>query len=209
MAATFLTEHSLPNQQHGAFFYKASCLIYPLYLTVAARASLLRWPATAAALVYTGLVLAMAWILPLFPARPLLAPIYNPVDHMVPPAFPLLLVAPAVATDLLVRRLGAGRGRWWRDWLLAPVLGAAFLGVFLAVQWHVAEFLISPAAENRLFVGNRFYTYFDKVGDWRYQFWRVDPEGLTVKEAGIALLLAILSARSGLAVGNWMAKVKR
>jgi hypothetical protein len=48
-----------------------------------------------------AIVCALVWLLPLFPARPLTAPIHNPTDHMMPPAFPLLLVAPAVVVDWL------------------------------------------------------------------------------------------------------------
>jgi hypothetical protein len=66
--------------------------------------------ATKAALVFMLIVLGLAWILPLFPATPRLGPIYNPVTLMVPPAFPLLLVFPALAVDvfmLLDRKLRA------------------------------------------------------------------------------------------------------
>ena len=208
MAATFLTERSLPNQQHAASFYRASSIVYPLFLTVAARTTSLRWPATAAAAVYMALVLAMAWILPLFPARPLLAPIYNPVDRMVPPAFPLFLVAPALLIDLLHRPSRPDQGRW-RDWLLAPALGAAFLGVFLAVQWTTSVFLISPAADNAFFVGGRFFPYSEHVGDWKYRFWLTEIDPLTPESLGIAFLLAVISARGGLAVGRFMGTVKR
>jgi hypothetical protein len=208
MAATFLTERSLPNQQHAASFYKHSSLVYPLFLVVAARASAVRWPATAAAATYMAFVLAMAWILPLFSARPLLAPIYNPVDRMVPPAFPLLLVAPALSIDLLLRSWAPAPGRW-RDWLLAPALGAAFLAVFLAVQWSISLFLISPAADNAFFVGGRFFPYSEQLGEWKHRFWEMGIDPLTPKDLGTALVLAVLSALGGLGVGRWMGTVKR
>ena len=87
MSTIIVTEKSYPNQQRGALFYQLSCVTYPTYLIAAARASKVRWAATGAALVYMGIVLGMIWILPLFEAQPLLAPIYNPVDRMVPPSF--------------------------------------------------------------------------------------------------------------------------
>jgi hypothetical protein len=44
---------------------------------------------------------ALILVLLLFPAQPKLAPIYHPVDHMVPPSFPLLLIVPAAAIDVI------------------------------------------------------------------------------------------------------------
>jgi peptidoglycan/LPS O-acetylase OafA/YrhL len=103
-----------PNRMHGSNFYKVTAGIFPLLLLAVARASRLRWGATITAAVYMGILMVMIWILQLFPATPKLAPIYNPVTHMVPLPFPLLLVLPAVALDLLMHRL---RDR--REWLLA------------------------------------------------------------------------------------------
>src|SRR4029453_1837162 len=97
-------EYSISHQQPSPRFYRISCGLYPLFLLAAARASKLRWPATTVALVYMLVIFTMLWILPLFPAEPMLGPIYNRVTHMVPPAFPLLLVIPAFAIDLLLRR---------------------------------------------------------------------------------------------------------
>src|SRR5207249_1124635 len=83
------------------------------------------------------LSLLTIWILQLAPATPKLAPVFNPVTHMVPPPFPLLLVVPAAAIDLLLRR--AGRNR---DWILSVAAGLAFLAVFCVVQWFFTEFLL-------------------------------------------------------------------
>ena len=65
-----------------------------------ARAGRTSWPATRMAGLYLLIVCLMIWILPLFPAEPRLAPIFNHITHMVPPPFPLLLVVPALAIDL-------------------------------------------------------------------------------------------------------------
>src|SRR5207244_7238668 len=95
MAATIAWEYTgFPNMMHSTLFYKVSAAVFPLFMIGPARAAAVRWPATAIAAVYTGLTLAMMWILQLFPATPQLGPIYNPVDHMQPPTFPLLLIAP-------------------------------------------------------------------------------------------------------------------
>jgi hypothetical protein len=209
MASTFVLEYSDPNLQHGRLFYQISCALYPLALLTANRASRLRWGATAAAAAYTAIKLAMLWILPLFPARPLLAPIYNPVTHMWPTTFPLLLVLPALALDLLCRRLPAdpAAGRW-RDWLLAPVAAAVFLAVFLAAQWLFADFMLTPAARNAFFAADQWY-YQAHLGAWRYIFWNHDTDAMTPAGLALAFLLATVSARLGLGRGAWMSRVKR
>ena len=208
MSTIIVTEKSYPNQQRGALFYQVSCAIYPIYLVAAARAAKVRWAATGAALVYMAIMLAMIWILPLFRAQPLLAPIYNPVDRMVPPVFPLLLVIPGIAIDIIIQRFGQGRG-FWHDWVLACGLGLAFLATFLITQYSFSGFLISPAADNWFFAGNRWVPYFVKPGDWRFRFWDPEKDSLSVAALSIALLLGILKTRIALAVGSWMAKVQR
>jgi hypothetical protein len=216
MAAIYLTERSFPNQHRTASFYLGACATYPLYLVGAARASRLPWPATTAAAIYMLLSVSMTWILPLFPGEPKLAPIYNPVTHMVPPAFPLLMIAPALVIDLLMRGPGRKAG-FWRDHALALALGAVFFGVFLAVQWHFARFLISPAADNWFFAGNRSWTYYSHLGDWTHEFWGLKPSvrsfqpysPMTLAAALRCLLFATLAARAGLALGRWMRNVRR
>ncbi|MCZ6792566.1 MAG: hypothetical protein O7J95_03005 [Planctomycetota bacterium] len=207
MAATYVTDYCYPNRQHGSTFYKVSSLTYPFYLVVAARAVRWRWPATTTALVYTGIMLVMGWILPLFPAEPLLAPIYNPLDHMAPPPFPLLLVAPAIAIDLALRALRPGSG-WLKGTLLAALLGTLFLGIYLPVQWFFSEFLLSPAADNPFFFGAQFFAYFNEPGEWMHQFWGTSDR-LTLPQLGLSWLLSVLSAGAGLAFGGWMSRVQR
>src|SRR5690606_25508842 len=103
MVAIFHIEESWPNQQRNRNFHLISSAAYPVYLLAVARASRFRWGATAVAAVYMAIHAMMLWILPLFPGTPRLGPIYNPVTHFVPLAFPLLLVAPAIAMDQIGR----------------------------------------------------------------------------------------------------------
>lgn len=211
MAAVFLTEKALPNLQHTGDFFKFSAATFPLYLVAATRAARLRWPATIAAAIYMLVNMAMNWILPLFAAEPKLAPIYNPVDRMVPAAFPLLLVVPAFALDLVMRRWGSRHG-FFRDWLLALVLGALFLGIFLGVQWYFSKFMLTPAADNWFFTGNRFWPYYATPSPrwaefWEHREWVNDP--LTLRKFAVALLLAVTTSRIGLGIGNWLSKVRR
>lgn len=197
MLTILLTEYSYPNAQHSAFFYKVSCGVYPVLLVAAARASRLRWAATLTAAFYMLITLAMVWILPLFPAQPMLGPIDNPVDHMVPPTFPLLLIVPAFAIDCILQRKKGG-------WLLAP----AFLVLFFAAQWLFSDFLLSPASRNWFFAGDMQWSYGDEPGAYRYEFWN-EEDAVTPAGIGVALALAVVSIQVGLWWGSWMSRVRR
>jgi hypothetical protein len=190
------------NAAHTAVYYQFAAGVFPLALLAAGRSARLAWPATTAAAAYMAISLVMIWVLQLFPATPKLAPVFNPVTHMVPAPFPLLLVVPAAAIDLLLRRGPR------RDWLLAALTGCAFLAVCFAVQWFFAEFLLSPHARNALF-GVDQWDYSSRLGPWRYQFWRTGVDPVTPRGLLIALLLAVGAARIGLWTGDWMARVKR
>lgn len=212
MASVFLIEYSFPNQQRTNPFYTMSAATYPLYLLGMARPAKFRWAATMIAGVYMLMVAAMAWTLPLFPGQPQLGPIYNRVDHFVPLPFPLLLVVPAFGIDLVRGWIGHGRG-WKRDWLLVLLSAVVFLVLFLIAQWVFSRFMLTSAADNWFFAGDRHWGYTDRPGEWRKQYWsetwpRWNPP-LTARGLAIALLLAITSARIGLSLGNWMSKVRR
>ncbi len=211
MVATVISEYaSRPNHMHSPRFYQAAAGAFPIFLVAFARAGRLRLPATTTAAVYTAVMLAMIWILQLFPAQPRLAPIYIAVTHIVPPSFPLLLVVPALAIDLLLGR--AGRRR---DWLMSIALGIVFLALLLVVQWFFGQFLLSPAARNYFFAADQ-WAYLAQVGEWRYRFWRVPKDALgnldllaLARGLGIAALIGMASTRIGLWWGNGMARVRR
>jgi hypothetical protein len=212
MAAVFLIEYSFPNQQRTTRFYQWSAATFPIYLMGMARASKFRWGATWVALIYMGIVILMAWVLPLFPGTPRLGPIYNPIDHFVPLPFPLLLVVPAIGIDILRNWIGQGRG-WRRDWLLVILGGSVFLGLLLMTQWFFSAFLIGPHGQNWFFAADRHWGYTEHIGDWRQKFWsETSPNWnrpLTTRGLLVALLLSIAATRVGLWLGNWMAKVRR
>ena len=219
----FATEFTWPNLQHASYFYRVVCTPFPLLLVLAARASRARAAATIAAATYMSLYIAMILVLPLFPAHPRLAPIYHPVDHMVPPAFPLLLLVPAAAIDaiewLFARSSKTGqnapagtpvlRRDWWRDWLLAGAFAVVFLGLVFAVQWPFSAFLLSDAADNRFFARSGHWPYFAQPGDWMNRFWEFEKDPITFKAMALALLRAFLSARIGLWLGNFLLRLKR
>jgi hypothetical protein len=213
MGSVFISEYTFPNLQHTALFFKVSAVMIVFRLVALGRAARLSWPATRVAAVYMGLMCLMIWILPLFPAQPKLAPIYNPITHMVPPAFPLLLIFPAAGMDLVLRKLGNDLG-WFRKLLVAVALGAVFVAIFMLVQWFFAEFMLSPKADNWFFAGSRFYGYGSGTGKWRNRFWHVEPgrpdaDILKVSSVLITWLLASAGAWIGLLWGNWMRKVQR
>ncbi|MBI3270675.1 MAG: hypothetical protein HYZ53_16850 [Planctomycetes bacterium] len=208
LAATLMSEFAFPNEQHRLLFYKVACGAFPLILVAAAMASRLRWAATAVAAGYTGILLAMVWSLQLFPAQPRLAPIYNPITHMVPPPFPLLLVIPALLLDLCLRWVRRGDGLF-RDAAAAILLGVVFLAAFLPVQWFFAQFLLSPAADNWFFAGNRWWSYMDSPGEYRHRFFGQERDAVTAAGLAVALAFAVVSSGIGLRSGRWLAKVLR
>ena len=205
VVVTMMMEYSFPNERHTALFYQVMAGVLPIFLVAVARSSRRRWAATIASAFYMLIVCAMVWVLPLFPATPMLGPINTPLDHMVPPLFPLLLVLPALAIDFVLQRREDKRA----GWLDALLIGAGFLAIFLVVHWFFAGFQLSPAARNAFFASDRYWSYSSTPGPWRYEFWNAEENPLTPKAVGIALLLAVGSTGLGLWWGQWMAKVRR
>lgn len=212
MLAIMLTEQTYPNLQHSSRFYVVGCTTFPTYLVLLARASTRRWAATSVAAVYTAFYLSAAWGLPLFKAHPKLAPIYLAVDHMVPPAFPLLLLAPALVIDLILQarnQRGKARAGFWADTVLAACLGLGYAAAFIPIQWYGSEFLLSSGARNAFFVGSRYFPYFARPGPFMDEFWFRNTPKLTAGALVIAISLAVVKARIGLAIGSWMTRVRR
>lgn len=211
MVCVMLTEDaSFPNHMHGSRFYKATALMLPLVMVAFARASRLTWPATRIAIGYMLISLIAIWVLQLVPAQPRLAPIYNPVTRMVPPSFPLLLFAPALAIDLALTRFKS-----LNDWMLCVVIGAGFVLVMVAVHWFWGDFMMSPAARNFFFAADQ-WDYSARLGTWRYNFWTLDTDAAGnwsaagfAKGLALAMVVAAVSSRIGLAWGNSMSKVMR
>jgi hypothetical protein len=203
--AVMVTEYTFRIYQHMGLFYQIVAGVFVLPLVAAGVAGRMRWPATTAALTYTGILLTLHFILPLFPAEPKLAPILAPVEQMVPPQFPLLLVVPALAIDAVLRRSRGGRG-----WRLAAVLAGVFLLSFIAVQWPFAEFLQSEWARNPIFKQDvRPYMIPENSFGVRGEFYNPAAGGELLGSLAIALGLGVVSARMGLSCGRWMAGVRR
>jgi hypothetical protein len=201
-----ITEYTGSRSLQSASAYVAVSLAVPVALVGVARASEHRWGNTIIAATYTAGVLAQLWILPLFAAQPKLGPVYQNVTHFIPMDFPLLLILPALALDLLWRTNQA-----WKPWLQAASTGIVFLVSFVCLQWPFANFLMSPLSRNRIF-GTHYFSYDDTAGfmydpykfqaseNTRIQFWIVMT---------IALIAAILATRLGFIWANWIKRVQR
>ncbi|AXC13131.1 hypothetical protein ACPOL_3852 [Acidisarcina polymorpha] len=201
----FLLEYTWDVMLHGSTAYVAMAIAVPVALAMLSRASQHRWAATLAAAVYTIFAIAEILILPLFPAQPKLGPVFYPVTHLVPAKFPILIIVPALALDLLWKRTRA-----WKTWQVALLSGAVFVAVLVAVEWPVASFLMTPASANRFF-GTMYF-------DYNSPSWGVDrlrqfietQQGLALfRGLSLAAICASVGVWIGLSFGSWMRKVQR
>jgi hypothetical protein len=199
-----IMEYTWRGQLHSARAYRVISLAFPAVLVGVARAAKRRWATTIISAIYSLFLLGQLWILPLFPAEPKLGPVYQKITHFIPWDFPLLLMVPALALDLLARR--AVR---WSAWAQAILVGSVFLITLLVVQWPVADFMMTPAARNWLF--GTHYLEYNFHPSWKpYEFLRIEK---TASDfwcgMAVALACAILSTRLGLAWSQWMQRVRR
>jgi hypothetical protein len=201
----FLMEYTWDVSLHGSTAYVAMAIGVPVALAMISRASQHRWAATIAASVYTIFVIGEILILPLFSAQPKLGPVYFPVTHFVPAKFPILIIAPALALDLLWKRT-----RSWKSWQVALLSGLVFVAVLVAVEWPFASFLMTPAAANRFF-GTIYFDYNSPSWgvDRMRQFWEPEHGAALFRGFAIAAICGSISTWIGLGFGGWMRKVQR
>lgn len=203
MSVVAVQELTSRNLMHSAHFYLVICLVAPVWMAAVSRISGQRWVCTKMLAFYTVLHLAFLWILPLFPAEPKLGPVYQPVTHLVPPEFPLLLLVPAIAWDILRSRF-----RFHSKWVNAALGGAVFLATFLAVQWPFATFLMSAASRNWIF-GTHYLPYFvPSTDDYVRNVFSAVPEQFW-QTMGLALIASVLTTRLGLSWGEWLRRIRR
>lgn len=213
MLCSLFAESMTRGQSHTSRYYITIALAMPFYLTAMGRASLLRWPVTTITGLFMVFFLLPSWVLQYVPAVPRLGPVLNPITHYQPFLFPPLFIIPGLVMDWLNRYFDKAAPEQKRnDWVLAGLLGAAFLLVLLLVQWPFGEFLhTSPLARNHFFLS--YSLPYNRTPDSPYRY-AYHPERLpsTIDFAlgfGKALLCAVLSARVGLLWGNWMKRVVR
>jgi hypothetical protein len=206
MTVGIAQEYTVRPFMHGARFYIVAALIAPILMAAIVSATKHPWAATIVTGLYTVMHLSFTWVLPLFPAEPKLGPVYEKITHLIPPDFPLLLIVPAVAIDLLRRRIGG-----WNRWAQSAALGAAFLATFAAAQWPFADFLMSPASRNWIFATANFPYFIPPRSAWvRNVFFPTDsgPAAFWLK-MGIALLVSALMIDLGSRWGEWMRRIRR
>ncbi len=196
VSALFGIDTGGPAHMHSPIFYVSAAAAFPVWL-VGATTARSRWPATSAALWYTGLRLLMTWVLPLFAATPRLEPVYVSITHMVPPGLPFLLVVPAIAFDLMNRR-STGRDAWCSALALGPV----FVVMLAVVQWPFAELLMRPVARGWLLAADNF-PYNLPQATYTAQHWFIPWSGRLVP-AWLAFLAAVPVAVCSAQVGLWL-----
>ena len=201
----FRMEYTWDIYLHSSRAYIACTLGTPLYFAAIHIASRNRWAATWISCIYTVFLCGLILILPLFPAEPKLGPVYQHVTQFVPPKFPILLIVPAIAIDLLLTY-----AKNWKPWLISLLAGPLFVLPLLAVEWPFANFLMSKGAENRFF-GTAFHDFNmpSTSVDVMRQFFH--PESGLVLWTGLAeaMLYAAIVTWLGLALGRWMKKIQR
>jgi hypothetical protein len=202
LSMTAILEHTFRSNLHRADAYRAISIVAPVVLMTFARATGRRWAATIVATTYTVFMVAMLWLFPLFPAEPKLGPVYQQITHFIPEEFPMLIVFPAIALDLI-----AARTEPWPRWTRALVMGPVFLLVLLAVEWPFADFLMSPYSKNWAF-GTHYQPYFMRP-DW------FSPQNLFIPESALAsgliqaAIAATLTSYLGMLVGDGLRRVRR
>ncbi len=201
----FLIEYTWDVELHSVTAYIAMGIALPVVFATLSQASRHRWAATWTAAVYMFFAIAEVLILPLFPASPKLGPVYYPVTHLVPAKFPILIVFPALALDLLWQRT-----RGWQPWKIAVLSGLLFTAVLVAVEWPFANFLMSKASQNRFF-GTIYFDYNSRPDgfDRLRQFFE-PTHGLALTLGLLrAAIYASISTWIGLSFGRWMRSVQR
>jgi len=190
---------------HTAICYRSICILTPIVLAIASRATRLRWAATTVSAIYTAFILGMLWILPLFPAQPKLGPVMHEVKQFIPADFPLLVLIPALMLDLVWPRMAL-----WNQWKQAAVSGALFFAVLVPVEWLFADFMQSPLARNAFF-GTIYLDYFQSPQGYAatYRFVPYETAGQFRIGMAIALACAIISAWLGMGAGDWLKRVRR
>ncbi len=201
----FLQEETWDVLLHRASAYTAMAIGLPVAFAVLSRASGSRWACTLTAGTYTLFSIAEILIFPLVSASPKLGPVYFPVTHLVPAKFPVLILLPALALDLLWQRT-----RGWKTWQIAAASGILFTAVLFLVEWPFASFLMSKASQNRFF-GTIYFDYNSRPTGWDRLRIFVEPDSGQYLALGLvrAAIYGAIGTGLGWLFGDWMKKVQR
>jgi hypothetical protein len=198
-------EYTNRSLMHAALFYLVVVIGTPGLIAALGIAANRRWACTAVATVYTMFELALLWTLPLVPAEPKLGPVFRQVTHLIPWEFPLLIIVPAAAVDVVLDRT-----RTWWPLLRGAAAGAAFLAVFLLVQWPFADFLMTPAARNWFF-GTGYFDYGTRPTSSyaQFRYYGIEPGIRFWRLMAIALATVTVTMWVGVRAGLAMRRVRR
>ncbi len=190
---------------HASTPYIVLAALTPISLTLGARVTGLPFASTFVAGVYTFVTIALIQILPLFPAEPKLGPVYQHVTSFVPPQFPILLIIPAFALDLLWQRTAK-----WNPWITSLVGGLVFTVLLILPEWFFAAFLNSPAAA-KPFWGTIYLYYALPPQSYlaRHLFYVFETTPQLWFGFFLAALAAVLSIRWSLSRALWMRSIQR
>ena len=202
LAMIAILEETFRFALHSSICYRAAGIAVPPFLLAIAQASERRWAATMLAAFYTVFAATMVWLIPLVPAEPKLGPVYQPITHLVPLGFPLLIIVPAALLDV-ARVRWRGRSRLW----VAPAMGAIFVGALVAVEWPFASFLQTEGARNVVF-GSHYLPYFVQP-DWYLATYTFMPDPDVARGLAFAVVAASISCALGLWLGDALRRVRR
>ena len=206
MISLWVIDYTTSRLQRSALFYEVIVVAILLFLPAFGEQLRMRFGMTMIALAYFFLTAITNWILQMIPGQPMLGPILNPVTHLQPLPFPLLLFVPALAMDLLLQNAKT------RSWQKAALMSIAFVLLLFAVQYPLSGFLVqSPGARNWFF-GSDTWPY-NMPPDWefRYQFQPGEESPLPDLLQGItlAIVLGFFVSWLSLRWGSWLQQIKR
>ncbi len=205
VVSVLLMEWTDRTEMHMGSFYIAMCVGLPMVLTSAAIAGRVKFPAATAAAVYMLVFAGTSWVLMLFPATPKLGPIYRDITHYIPLDFPILLILPALAIDLVWMRV-----KEWSRLQASAALGVAYMVVLLVVQWPFADVLMSHGRNWFLHTDNFVYWQSVQSEKFAYQFRQPFRDGTPIwRDLLFAAAIAVISSSLGIVRGRWMTRVQR
>jgi hypothetical protein len=182
-------------------FLISSATIFPLLFVMIDVVLDWKWASTVTAGLYMLGTIVMMQVFQLFPAEPKFGPVYHQVPNFLPPAFPLLLVVPALLVSLVLARTIRKRRP-----VTVLAVAVTFVLVFNGTNWITSAFMTSSLAENRIFGGVYPGSFFEES-------YRVTPllqaNGASVGSVLIAVGLSCIMAWFGLGIGGWLRKVMR
>jgi hypothetical protein len=201
----FRTEYTWDILLHSSAPYIAVGVGIPLYYSAIWKASKHRWACTWMSAIYMVGSIAIILVLQLVPAQPKLGPVYQPITHLVPPSFPMLLIVPAVLLDLLWARIGE------HSKLIVSIVSAPlFVVSFVAAEWPFAKFLMTKAAHNPFFAAGYPDYQTRPWSDYLLrQFTNPEHGRVLLHGLGMATVYSAISIWIGLMLGEWMRKIQR